>query len=524
MAEPVLARLTRRRFLAFLGLAAAGGAAAAVAATEFTKTAGPAQSAASAAPLTALAGSPPPGSPLPSGSPAPSPDYSAFRSHYRSRPDLTPPQVLVQVPAGAVAPGLLFYTPSDGGGKDGPAIFTNDGDLVWLRPDSGTQVANLHVIERSGKPALAWWEGTINGGIGAGDVVLADSTYREISRIHAGNGRRADLHEFQLTAQGTALLLADAGVAATSAPGGTGLAGQVMDCAVQEIDLQTGAVRFEWHTITDIAIDESYVDPPANPTASIYDYVHANSIEVDHDGTLLVSARNTSTVYKIDRTTGAIVWRLGGKQSDFAMGTGATFSWQHDARRQADGTLTIFDDGASPGHSRGIVLRLDEQAKTATLVRAFEHPAPLLARSQGNMQVLPGGNVLIGWGDAGYVSEFSANGKIVFDATYPAAVQSYRNYRQAWTGRPADLPAAAAVSGPGGSVTAFASWNGATEVATWDVLAGPSAGALKLAGSVPRSGFETSIPVRGPAQWVQVVARNARGAVLGSSPIVNVSA
>jgi outer membrane protein assembly factor BamB len=385
-------------------------------------------------------------------------------------------------------------------------------------------VANLHVIERSGKPALAWWEGTINGGIGAGDVVLADSTYREISRIHAGNGRRADLHEFQLTAQGTALLLADAGVAATDAPGGTGLAGQVIDCAVQEIDLQTGAVRFEWHTITDIAIDESYVDPPANPTASIYDYVHANSIEVDHDGTLLVSARNTSTVYKIDRTTGAIVWRLGGKQSDFAMGTGATFSWQHDARRQADGTLTIFDDGASPGHSRGIVLRLDEQAKTATLVRAFEHPAPLLARSQGNMQVLPGGNVLIGWGDAGYVSEFSANGKIVFDATYPAAVQSYRNYRQAWTGRPADLPAAAAVSGPGGSVTAFASWNGATEVATWDVLAGPSAGALKLAGSVPRSGFETSIPVRGPAQWVQVVARNARGAVLGSSPIVNVSA
>jgi hypothetical protein len=297
-----------------------------------------------------------------------------------------------------------------------------------------------------------------------------------------------------------------------------------MDCAVQEIDLQTGAVRFEWHTITDIAIDESYVDPPANPTASIYDYVHANSIEVDHDGTLLVSARNTSTVYKIDRTTGAIVWRLGGKRSDFAMGAGATFSWQHDARRQPDGTLTIFDDGASPGHSRGIVLRLDEQAKTATLVRAFEHPAPLLARSQGNMQVLPGGNVLIGWGDAGYVSEFSANGKIVFDATYPAAVQSYRNYRQAWTGRPADLPAAAAVSGPGGSVTAFASWNGATEVATWDVLAGPSAGALKLAGSVPRSGFETSIPVRGPAQWVQVVARNARGAVLGSSPIVNVSA
>jgi hypothetical protein len=385
------------------------------------------------------------------------------------------------------------------------------------------QVANFHVVELAGQPTLAWWEGSINGGIGTGDVVLADATYREISRVRAGNGRRADLHEFQLTPQGTALLLADAGVLASGAPGGAGLAGEVMDCAVQEIDLRTGAVLFEWHTVDHVAIDESFVAPTTDPTA-IYDYVHANSIELDRDGTLLVSARNTSTVYKIDRTTGAIVWRLGGKQSDFAMGDGTGFSWQHDARRQADGTLTIFDDGASPGHSRAIVLRLDEQAKTATLVRAYEHPTPLLARSQGNMQVLSGGNVLVGWGDAGYVSEFSSTGEVVFDATYPAAVQSYRNFRAEWTGRPRELPTAAAVSGPGGAVTAFASWNGATEVATWDVLAGLTADALRRAGSVPRAGFETSIPVSSVANVVQVVARDARGAILGSSPVVAVSA
>ena len=524
MIEPLTARLSRRRFLAFLGLAAAGGAAAALAATELVRTAGVAQPQASGEQVAEAVPSASPAASSPAASPAPSPDYSAFRSHYRSRPDLTPPQVLVQVPAGAVNPGLLFYTPSDGMGSDGPAIFANDGELVWLRPDGGPQVTNLHVIELAGKPALAWWEGTINGGIGTGDVVIADGTYREISRVQAGNGRRADLHEFQLTGRGTALLLADGGVPGTAAPGGAGLAGEVMDCAVQEIDLTSRAVLFEWHGADHVAIDESFVDPPTNPTAVIYDYFHANSIEVDHDGTLLVSARNTSTIYKIDRATGSIVWRLGGKRTDFTMGPGATFSWQHDARRQADGTLTIFDDGASPGHSRAIVLRLDEQAMTATLVRAFEHPAPLLARSQGNMQVLPGGNVLVGWGDAGYVTEFSSTGEVVFDATYPAAGQSYRNYRAAWTGSPRELPAAAAVVGPGGAVTAFASWNGATEVAMWDVLAGPTAGALKLAGSVPRSGFETSIPVKGPAQWVQVVARGARGAVLGASPIVNASA
>ena len=205
------------------------------------------------------------------------------------------------------------------------------------------------------------------------------------------------------------------------------------------------------------------------------------------------------------------------------MGAGAGFSWQHDARRQADGTLTIFDDSTSPGHSRAIVLRLDEQAETATLVRAFERPTPLFARSQGNLQLLPRGNVLVGWGDAGYVSEFSGSGELVFDATYPAAVQSYRNFRSPWTGRPVELPAAAAVTGPGGAVTAFASWNGATDVASWDVLAGSRADVLVRAGSAPRTGFETSIPVEGAATFVRVVGRDSRGAVLGTSPVVAVS-
>jgi hypothetical protein len=363
----------------------------------------------------------------------------------------------------------------------------------------------------------------VNGGVGTGDIVLADSTYREISRVRAGNGRRVDLHEFQVTPQGTALLLADAGVPAAGAPGGAGLSGEVLDCAVQEIDLRTGAVLFEWHSVDHIAIDESFV-PPTTDSTAIYDYVHANSIELDRDGTLLVSARNTSAVYKVDRTTGAIAWRLGGKRSDFAMGNGAAFSWQHDARRHTDGTLTIFDDSATPGHSRAIVLQLDNQAKTATLVRAFEHPTALLAKSQGNMQVLPGGNVLVGWGDAGYVSEFSSAGQLVFDATYPAAIQSYRNFRSEWTGRPSKLPAAAAVAGPNGTVIAFASWNGATEVATWDVLAGSTADALGHAGSAPRAGFETSIPVNGRAKLVRVVARDARGTILGFSPVVAVSA
>ncbi len=513
-------RLSRRRFLATVGAAAAGGAAVTFAAVELAGrgSAAPPAPLPSAAALAALAGSP---SPSPA-APSPSADYSAFRHHYRSRPDLTPPQVLVQVTAAKVAPGLLFFTPSNGTGTDGPAIVDNDGELVWLRAGTGSQVADFQVAEVNGERVLAWWEGSLNGGIGTGEVVLADSTYREIGRVKAGNGRKADLHEFHITGQGTVLLFADAGVAATRASDGAGKSGQVLDCAVQEIDLRTGEVRFEWHTVDNIAIAESYVPATTDPNA-IYDYVHGNSIDVDHDGNILVSARNTSAVYKVNRTTGDIMWRLGGKRSDFTMGAGTTFGWQHDVRRQPDGALTMFDDDSTPTPSRALVLKLDEVAMTASLVRAYPHPKSLFARSQGNMQVLPGGNVLVGWGDTAYVSEFTASGELIFDAAYPAATQSYRDYRSAWTGRPVEPPTVAAVAGADGHVTAFASWNGATQVASWDVLAGPNAASLTAAGSAPRSGFETSIPVRGRAAIVRAVARDSSGAILGTSAPVPVT-
>ena len=214
-----------------------------------------------------------------------------------------------------------------------------------------------------------------------------------------------------------------------------------MDCAIQEIDLTTGVLLFEWHTADYIEVEESTVGAPTAPNA-VYDYVHANSIDVDTDGTLLVSARNTSTIYKIDRQSGEIRWRLGGKRSDFAMGPGTTFNYQHDARRQADGTLTIFDDGAGPGPSRAIVLRLDETAMTATLVREYAQPQGLFATSQGNMQILPNGDVFVGWGSLPHFSEFSGDGKLLINATFTAS-QSYRDYRFPWVGQPADAPAIA---------------------------------------------------------------------------------
>jgi Arylsulfotransferase (ASST) len=470
----------------------------------------------STAPALALAA----GSTPAASSPSPSPSVApGKRRTFRTRPDLTPPEIEVATAAPERAPGYIFYTPGNGSGVDGPTIVDDTGELVWARAGSGRAVADFRVVQYAGRPALAWWEGTVNGGIGSGDFVLVDASYHEIARIEAGKGVAADLHELQITPNGTALFFADG---QTPAPGSDVEPYQVMDCAIQEIDLASGRLIWSWHSVDHIGIDESYATPPTNGQL-VFDYAHLNSIEVDTDGGLLVSARNTSAIYKIDRATGDIVWRLGGRKSDFTMADGAAFSWQHDARRQPDGTLSLFDDSATPGRSRALVLALDEGARTARRVRDFVHPKGLLATSQGNAQVLPNGDVFVGWGSQPFFSEFAPDGTLLFDATFPAGVQSYRDTRSPWIGRPADAPAVAVDESQAG-LTVHASWNGATEVARWSVLGGTSAGSLTPIASVPRAGFETAIGVADRPTIVAVRALAADGTVLGTSDPVIVPA
>ncbi len=414
--------------------------------------------------------------------------------------------------------GLLFLTPDNGVGTDGPLIVDDAGEPVWFRPDTGLQVANLQVSEYRGQPVLLWWEGTTNGGIGSGEIVMADATYQEIARLQAANGRTIDLHECQITPQGTPLVFADAVVPAASVIGSEGVSSpvpaQVMYCAIQEIDIASGALLWEWHTVDHIALDESVVQPTKD---EIYDYVHANSIDLEADGSLLVSARNTSALYKIDRQSGEIVWRLGGRRSDFAMGPGTAFGYQHDARRRPDGTLTLFDDETPPTPARGLVLRLDEQAMTASLVAAYPHPGGLTVTSQGNLQTLPNGDVFVGWGAAPYCSEFGPGGDLRFDATYPAAKQSYRVFRQPWVGRPSDSPAIAVEREATGALTVFASWNGATEIDRWEILAGSEPSAMTSVAVAPSSGFETAILVVTAAPLLRARALDPTGAFLGAS-------
>jgi hypothetical protein len=271
--------------------------------------------------------------------------------------------------------------------------------------------------------------------------------------------------------------------------------------------------------------EESFVSAPT-ASGQAFDYMHANSIEVDRDGRLLVSARNTCALYKIDRTNGEIVWRLGGNRSDFAMGPGTTFAYQHDARRQPDGSITLFDDQSPPatGATRALTLKVDETAMTVALVRELLQPKGLVTTSQGNAQTLSNGNTFVGWGAEPWFTEFAPDGTVLLNASFPAAGQSYRCYRFPWLAAPADVPLVVTAVQPDGSLLVYASWNGATEIASWDVLGGASASAMSLTGSAPKSGFETTIKLATSPAQIAVQARDAGGKLLGASEPVTVIA
>src|SRR5436190_8126689 len=380
-----------------------------------------------------------------------------------SRPGLSPPGVRIDRPA---PPGDLtdvLLAPKNGPGDDGPLIVDPQGRTLWFKPmPHGIKAFDFRAQQYGGRPVLTWWQGRATGGKGFGVGMVYDASYREIARVGAGNGYRADLHEFELTPQGTALLIAYEPVRLGRRA--------VLDSVVQEIDVKAGLVLFEWHGLGHVSLRESYA---RHERGYAFDYLHANSVDLEPSGNFLVSGRNTNAVYEIDRGTGAILHRYGGKRSDFRMGAGTRFVGQHDARLQPDGTISVFDNASVSGRvlpSRGEVLRPDPASRTVSLVRSYRHPRRLGANSQGNVQLLPGGDAFVGWGGSiPFFTQFAPTGGISFEGhMVPTRNETYRAYRAPWSGRSADPPAVAARNA-GGQTLVYASWNGATDVATWQV-------------------------------------------------------
>jgi hypothetical protein len=456
--------------------------------------------------------------PNPTAAPA---DYQSFDT----LPGVQAPVLDVTVADRDPAAGDILTTNGPGPGQYGPLIYTPQGRLVWFDRLSGGETAeDLNEQTYEGRRDLTWWKGRVLSlGFGQGEDLVMSSRYQTVARVTGGNGLHADLHDFQLAPHDVAYITAynpircDLG-SLKGAPGGA-----IVDTAIQEIDMRTGLVRWEWHSLDHVAASESETETPTSTTP--WDWFHLNSIDLEPGGDIFISARSTWAGYQLEGGSGRILWRLGGLKSSFKMGPGTETAWQHDGRVLADGEITFFDDGSNPPihqQSRAVRIALDLETHEARLVVAYTHAnPPLLAASQGNMQTLADGNTVVGYGGVPAISEYAGDGALLFDANLPFDMSFYRAYRVPWRGRPLSPPAAlASLNDTGEETIVHASWNGATEVAAWRVLAGKGGGALAVQTTIPAGGFESSTTLPKKYARVAVQALDSAGRVLGASPAV----
>lgn len=464
--------------------------------------------------------------------PAAAPAIS-WNKEVRSVPGLRIPRVFVTVNDPDKAPGFMFLTPrAKNGQRTGPTILNADGKVVWFHRLSKTRTAaGLRPQMYQGKPVLIWGQRPPllqEGDSYRGDArttynVIADRSYHIIARIRArGAGLHTDLHEFAISKRDTALVLSWRVENRNLERYGGPEHSAIINNFVQEIDIKTGKVLLNFSAARRISPRESYVKAP---DTGAWDPYHLNSITEDTDGNLLLTSRHMSAVYKIDRSTGKVLWKLGGKGGDFKLSDAARFYYPHDAQREADGSITILDNHSGPVSlnkpSRALRLRVDTGKRTATLSRAFPHPAGNVnSNSQGNVSELPNGNVFVGWGISPWFSEYGPDGRILFAAHFKDAwSQSYRAFKADWHATPDSHPAIFARVGAG-RVAAYVSWNGATDVATWRLMGGAAPNSLAQLGEAPWADFETKLGFGGQPAYVQAQALDASGSVIGLSPVI----
>jgi hypothetical protein len=478
-----------------------------------------------------------------------------------SAPQLHPMQVNVLKLRSSASLNSVFVSPYDQSpnpstlvGQTGPLIMDASGNPIWFLPLSSNnrmQVVDFQTQTLFGKPVLIWWQGRIAGIVPSklppgtslgGNFVIYNQNYRKITSVKAPNGVGLDLHELTITPQGDAFFITTRPVKADLTPYGGPKNGAIEDTVVLGINLPTGKPIFSWNMAAHVPLSDSLV-PVATTSGQAWDAYHVNSIDVSPDGSqVLVSARNTWGIYDVSAATGQVLWQIGGKENQFSLPSGlitgpynSAFQYQHDARF-APGGISLFDNGgigAPPyggpyGPARGLILNLDPQNHTASLASPpFYHDPALYSNSQGNLQLLANGNVLIGWGSDGrpggelssYYTEYSSNGTVLADYVLAGQDISYRVFSQPWVGLPLTRPAEW-VTAANGYATVYASWNGSTQTAAWRLLAGRTRASLTPISIASRTGFETAITTTAAGPFYAVQALDAGGGVLSTSIIM----
>lgn len=427
------------------------------------------------------------------------------------------------------------------------AIADKEGRTVWSRPTPpGQSVANLRTQTYRGEPVLTWWQGSLVSGQ-AGTAYIANDKYQVMATLTPPGTMGANIHEITITPENTALIAGYEQVQADLTPLGGEPDRPIYDAVISIMDIATNTEIYRWRASDHIPLTDTYIglDDTVRNGGGVYDPYHLNSITVAPDGNLLISLRHTSAVYSIDPQTGNIDWQLGGKNSTFQLGPGVQFSYQHDAQMVDEQTLRIFNNNSDGDTTNGPPsvqwIRLNPEAGTATLVRNQTRPDDVTSAAMGNAQELPNGNIFGSWGTGARLSEFTPDGRLVYDAAVGPA-GSYRAYLQPWTGRPVEPPqltftgvdddqsaseSQTESDGQGSSdgqpdgPTARAQWNGATDVASWRLLGGPTESNLVPIVTRPWDGLTTEIPMADQNfRFYRVEALDARGTVIGQSVAV----
>jgi hypothetical protein len=358
-----------------------------------------------------------------------------------------PPPVTVLTHEPGTGTGDIFISPfgDTASYQNGPEILSPSGQVIWFHPvPAGQEASDFRAQRYLGQPVLTWWQGTGLGGLSSGTDYIYNDHYQQIATVQAGNGYSADGHEFLITPWNTALILAYTTATANLTAIGGPADQEVIDGIVQEIDIQTGRVLFQWNSADHVPYSASEQPLPASASTP-WDWFHVNAVHLDSHGNLLIDARDTWATYDVSRRTGKILWTLGGKQSSFAVraapgqvldSAGEIFAWQHDPEQVGPQTYTWFDNESSGtpllAASRAVTVRLNLRTRTATLVASDDQPEGLVAASQGNVQTTRNGDLFVGWGILPYFSEFSPSGRLLFNAELPAGVNTYRAYRLPW--------------------------------------------------------------------------------------------
>ncbi|KAL4919533.1 ASST-domain-containing protein [Aspergillus aurantiobrunneus] len=482
---------------------------------------------------------------------------------FRSRTDLAPPKLNITIPAAPdVEKGYLFVAPfagypdtaveQHGPRQAAPYIFRDDGELVW----SGygyysIWATNFQKTRWKGKDVLFSFEGDHNAGYGHGHghTTILDQHYETIRELRAGNHKLTDKHEFHVINEETALIQIYQPVPVDLTPWGASPEQQwIVDAIIQELQLETGELLFEWSSLEHVLPDEAILPINSGQAGSGYnssdawDYFHINSVDKDSEGNYLISARDACSVQKINGTSGEIIWRLGGVKSDFELGENVKFCFQHHARyvskEGSKEVISLYDNAAhgtedGRGHevhtnpfSQGKIIEVDTATWKATIVQAFQPPDGLLSKSQGSTQLLPNGNVIVNWGSEGALTEYRADGTPIFHTYMDSGflglgVENYRGFRYNWTGLPNEAPAIVSLENDDGT-TVYVSWNGDTETQAWRFFnVVDEYGSREFLGEVDRKGFETSLLVKEHGLGlVAAEAIGANGRVLTSTAAV----